>query len=450
MSVNQISPIDENLNDWSDLHQKVESGDYEKAARILEVEQSRHNEAGNLLLSEFLGVARHICLACHQSHADVDWHRRAQMMAGSREEEMKSQLQILLEIMSATNFDHNPPGNGPGNGFDDRFGNPSDRRSSSDSGRQGLLKLIQSMISNRHHFEAIEPGNPVYSDDKSRHVVKLQPCEINQSAPVDEKNADLRIYCLGRFRVFAHDRLISNWPSLKGKSIFKYLVEHHQSAVSKEILMDRFWPDTDPDSARRNLHQAIYNIRQAFHQYQLNIRPIIFENDHYGINPEIKIWLDFEEFERRLNRGRHLESVNQKEEAIKEYRSAEELYLGDFLEEDPFEEWPDRKREQLRIDYINIVDRLSSWYQDRKDFTLAIEFCRKILERDDCFEAAHRRLMQCHQANGQPGLAVRQYHLCVEKLRNELEVSPSPETRSLYETITHANLGLGKALKTTM
>lgn len=448
MRANENTPFDESINDLPDLYEKVESGDYEKAARILEIEQSRQTEAGNHLLSEFLGVARHICLACHQSHADVDWHRRAQVMAGSREEEMKSQLQVLLEMMSATNLYHHPP--------DDRFGNSSDLHGNSDSGRHGLLKLIQSMISNLHHFGSVHqfgtigPNISSYSVDKYRQILKPYSNAMERSSQVTEQNADLKVYCLGRFRVFAHDKLICNWPSLKGKSIFKYLIEHHKSAVSKEILMDRFWPDTDPDSARRNLHQAIYNIRQAFHQHQLKIRPIIFENDHYGINPEMKIWLDFEEFEWRLNRGRQLESVNQKALAINEYRAAEELYQGDFLEEDPFEEWPVGKREQLRIDYINIADRLSSWHQELKDYNPAIEYCRKILEKDDCFEAAHRRLMQCHQANGQPGLAVRQYHLCVEKLRNELEVSPSPETRSLYETITHANLGLGKAFKTTI
>jgi hypothetical protein len=43
--------------------------------------------------------------------------------------------------------------------------------------------------------------------------------------------------------------------------------------------------------------------------------------------------------------------------------------------------------------------------------------------------------MRCYSRQGQPYLALRQYHLCVETLQAELEVSPMDETLDLYRRI---------------
>jgi DNA-binding SARP family transcriptional activator len=43
--------------------------------------------------------------------------------------------------------------------------------------------------------------------------------------------------------------------------------------------------------------------------------------------------------------------------------------------------------------------------------------------------------MQCYSRLGQAPLALRQYQICVDALRAELEVDPAPETIQLYERI---------------
>jgi DNA-binding SARP family transcriptional activator len=234
--------------------------------------------------------------------------------------------------------------------------------------------------------------------------------------------------------------MISNWPSLKGLAILKYMVSHHKSPVIKESLMEVFWPYADPESARRNLHQAIYSLRQALRHRQPDFKAVLFENDHYLLNPELTLYLDFEEFEERINAGRRLDSAGHPTEAIKEYSRAEELYKGDFLEEDLYEDWTGALREQIRNAYLDLADRLSSQYQKQGDPSSAIAVCWKILKKDNCNEIAYRRLMQCYQTLGQLSLAVRQYRLCVETLKNELDVPPSSETLNLFEDI----IGSGK------
>jgi two-component SAPR family response regulator len=95
-------------------------------------------------------------------------------------------------------------------------------------------------------------------------------------------NADsLSILCLGPFRVYRDKHMIGDWHSLKGLLILKYMVRHHKTPVAKDVLMDVFWPEADQEVARRNLHQAIYNLRQMLRRGQPDFRPILFENDCY-------------------------------------------------------------------------------------------------------------------------------------------------------------------------
>ncbi len=202
--------------------------------------------------------------------------------------------------------------------------------------------------------------------------------------------------------------------------------------------MDVFWPDADVENARRNLHQAIYSLRQALRQVQPDFQVILFESDHYQINLDLSLWLDFEEFERHVKAGRRLESAGKTAEAMAEYIRAEELYRGDFLEEDLYEDWAGLQRERIRAEYLDLADILSAHYVQQSDYAAAISLCRKILEKDKCHEKAHRRLMHCYQAMGQTSMAVRQYQLCVKTLETELDVAPSAETQMLFKNITGA------------
>jgi DNA-binding SARP family transcriptional activator len=85
--------------------------------------------------------------------------------------------------------------------------------------------------------------------------------------------------------------------------------------------------------------------------------------------------------------------------------------------------------------YLDIADRLSEYYFQQGEHAAAVTLCQKILAQDNCHEQAHRRLMECYQIQGQRRLAVRQYQLCVQTLKTELDVPPSMETQTLYEKI---------------
>ncbi len=93
------------------------------------------------------------------------------------------------------------------------------------------------------------------------------------------------------------------------------------------------------------------------------------------------------------------------------------------------------QRQLLQDNYLSVLDRLSRYYLDQEDYAACATVCRKMLAIDPCSEEAHRRLMRCYSRQGQHYLALRQYHLCVERLKEELDVPPMDETLALYMRI---------------
>jgi DNA-binding SARP family transcriptional activator len=241
---------------------------------------------------------------------------------------------------------------------------------------------------------------------------------------------------LGQFQAYQDEQLVENWLSRKALSIFKYLILAHPAPVVKEVLMETFWPDSDPEAARRNLHQAIYTLRQILRGEQPEFHHIFFKNDCYTLHPNMEVWIDFREFEKCIQAGRHLDQSGQSERAIDQYGAAAGLYQGDFLEEDLYEDWPTLQREQLRNAYYSLVDRLTELYLQTGHHISVIHLCHKVLAKDRCYESVHRMLMQSYLAQGQRHLAVRQYETCVRALREDLGILPSRETVNLYHSIT--------------
>jgi DNA-binding SARP family transcriptional activator len=223
-------------------------------------------------------------------------------------------------------------------------------------------------------------------------------------------------------------------PVSRGLSLFKYLLFHHKQSKPREVLMDIFWPDAEPEAARNNLNVALYNLRRALRTFT-DLPVIVFEAGTYGLAPNLQVWLDVEEFERCVKAGQRLEARNQLMAAMSEYEAALSLYQGDFLEYTPYEEWTVLDRERLRIAYLDTLDRLSQIYFNQEHYAACITICQLTLNHDPCREDAHCLLMRCYYHQGQGYLALRQYQLCHEALHAELEVEPAPETRQLYDQI---------------
>jgi DNA-binding SARP family transcriptional activator len=198
--------------------------------------------------------------------------------------------------------------------------------------------------------------------------------------------------------------------------------------------MDTFWPESEQQTARNSLDVALHSLRKALRS-AIFMPVLLFEDGGYSFEPSLQIWLDVEEFERCVQAGQRLEAKNQRSAAIAEYECAISLYQGDFLEQNPYEEWTILDRERLRIAYLDTLDHLSRIYFAQEQYAACVAACQLLLSRDRCREDIHCILMQCFSRQGQHHLALRQYQICEGALLEELDVRPAPETTQLYDRI---------------
>jgi DNA-binding SARP family transcriptional activator len=280
---------------------------------------------------------------------------------------------------------------------------------------------------------AKESSPPKTKTRRKKPVSKVKKINRNQRSGPATTVMPVAVHMLGAFSMTIGD-LTVKLPASRGLSVLKYLLLHHKQNISREVLMDIFWPDAEPQTARNNLNVAMHGLRKALRNI-IFLPVIIFEDGAYGLEPNLKVWLDVEEFERCSNAGQRLEARDQLTASVAEYETAISLYQGDFLESNPYEEWTILDRERLRVAYLDTLDRLSQIYFSQERYAACIAVCQLILNRDRCREDAHCLLMRCYSRQRQHHLALYQYQVCVEALRAELDVEPAPETTKLYEQI---------------
>jgi DNA-binding SARP family transcriptional activator len=278
-----------------------------------------------------------------------------------------------------------------------------------------------------------ESSHPVVPTRKKKPVSKIKKTRKNQGSSPTATVMPVAVHMLGAFSMTIVD-LTVKLPASRGLSLLKYLLLHHKQSTSREVLMDVFWPEAEPETARNNLNVAMHSLRKALRKV-IFLPMIAFQDGTYGLEPNLQVWLDVEEFERCVKTGQRLEARDQLTAAVTEYETAISLYQGDFLEQNLYDEWTVLDRERLRIAYLDTLDRLSQIYFSQERYAACITICQLILTRDRCREDAHCLLMRCYSRQGQNHLALRQYQSCVEALRMELDVEPTLETTRLYEQI---------------
>ena len=244
----------------------------------------------------------------------------------------------------------------------------------------------------------------------------------------------LSVQLLGPFQVRLDDVAVDDWPSGRGRSLFKYLVTHRDPWPRREQLMEAFWPEAAPAAARNSLNVAVHGLRRAV-RASAEVPVVVLQDGAYRLGPELVLWLDTDEFDRHVARGRRLDAAGDPAGAAAEYERALALYQGDFLADDPYEEWPVTTREHLLLDWLDVLDRLSGLAFDRHQYGASVALGRLLVERDPCREDGQRRLMRCFVRQGQPHLALRQYRACAAALDRELGVDPDPATVALAQRI---------------
>src|SRR5687768_10864221 len=107
---------------------------------------------------------------------------------------------------------------------------------------------------------------------------------------------------LGSFVLTLNDIVIDTVSSRRTRQLLAYLLLHRRAAVSRDVLMDTFWPMASPEAARNNLHVALSGVRQALRVASL-VSVLQRRHDTYRLDAD-EAWVDVEDFGRQCAEGR--------------------------------------------------------------------------------------------------------------------------------------------------
>jgi DNA-binding SARP family transcriptional activator/tetratricopeptide (TPR) repeat protein len=190
----------------------------------------------------------------------------------------------------------------------------------------------------------------------------------------------------------------------------------------RDTLVGLFWPDLDQTHSRRALRNLVHELRTTLGPGVLINRG----DDELGLDPT-HLWCDAVVFDEAFDED--------------DAERASELYRGDLLEgffvtgAPEFEFWLARQRERLHRRAVEAARRLSSHQAAAGNGSGAVRWARRARALAPDEEEPLRELVALLDRLGDRAAAVREYDEFERRLRMDLDLEPSPETRTLIGTI---------------
>lgn len=281
----------------------------------------------------------------------------------------------------------------------------------------------------------------LYARDQSRHRAYAESllAQLGLSGVEFHPGYQLRVQTLGAFRVWRGSEEIAaqEWRRENARQLFQVLLTHRAQLLDRDQIMELLWPDQDPETMRRNFKVALSTLSKVLepeHKANAPSAYITREGTLYGLRAGADLWLDVTEFEQLVGEGDRL--LNRDPVAAQQcYQQVLALYQGEYLQEYPYADWLTEERERLLALYLRTADRVAQMLLAQEQWAEAIAIGESILARDDCWEQAYQVLMRAYTRLGNRPQALRTYQRCVERLRDELGVSPSVATMQLYQAL---------------
>lgn len=258
------------------------------------------------------------------------------------------------------------------------------------------------------------------SADPNRRALAGALIEHLQRAP-----PPLQIITLGGFEVRRGGRPIprSGWQR-RSDELLRLLLISPGRSLSKDQIIEQFWPEKSLDAAATALHQATSCLRRALEPdlpEKFPSRYLRVEEGQISLCLSEGARVDYEIFEKHVQAG--------------EWEAALDVYRGEPFQSDRYQGWASLKREQLGRLYLRALLAAARERFERADFEAARQACRRALVEDPWQEQAVLLGMQACLELGDRLGAIRMYKELERVLKEDLDIAPQRDLRQFYEAL---------------
>jgi len=254
---------------------------------------------------------------------------------------------------------------------------------------------------------------------------------LRKKAPVKREQAasKLQIRGFGRFQMGWEDREPIKWRIEKARELFAYLLQNHGRGISRDELLDKLWPEDNPEKAVKQLYNGTYYIRKALEAYGID-KSLISINNSYNLTLGPVDW----------DVGRYCKLFeNHDEDRPRALEEMEALYAGGYLEGE-FYSWSDFERERLAKLYDQCVIELSKRYISERKYNQAEIMLLKAYNINPYLEEISELLLTLYKETGyketgNTSVAIKHYNAYAALIKEELGIRPGKRLKMLIETI---------------
>jgi predicted ATPase/DNA-binding SARP family transcriptional activator len=253
-------------------------------------------------------------------------------------------------------------------------------------------------------------------------------------APAATPRAEpLRVQTLGGFAVWRDGKPVAttSWSRRQPGALFKWLLAAPGHRLARDQVLELLWPTRLSEASAANVRVLIHRLRRVLGETQ-DIAAGLLRYDGESLilapgGPD-SCWLDAAAFNAAATRA-----LAGREPAP--CRVALALYTGDYLPDDPYDEWALGQREVLLQSYLRLLLHAADCCRIAGESEEAIGYLHAALAADRCQEDAALALMRLHAAEGRPGAALRVYRQLDDAMRDELGLRPNSTLQVLAKQL---------------
>ena len=271
---------------------------------------------------------------------------------------------------------------------------------------------------------------------------------LPSTPPRDLLRRDLpivKIRLLGSIQILiGNEDCTSRVKYRKGLALLALLAVECNVMHQRDRIADLLWPELSLTAARSNLRQVLSNLGRILETGVCDGLPILRVTPAtVGLFVGKQVHLDVAKVQATCESMRHKSDISHAnfsdlETALPSPQMLSQEFLAgfDLADCDGFMEWLTHQRHYFSDCLISIYEDISDRAEAVGDMDTALTFVRKAVQIDPLLEANQLRLIRLLAAVGRQERALRELNMFVKRLRDELDVEPSPQTFELRDQIT--------------
>ena len=237
-------------------------------------------------------------------------------------------------------------------------------------------------------------------------------------------SCEIQISLLGGFSVTINGEPVPDrWRLRKAKTLVKLLALASGHWLHRDLVVDRLWPDTEPQVAANNLYQLVHSVRRT-----LGGGSITLSDDVVRLCPTGGLTVDVDQFEQAASTARSSSDITALQQALR-------LWTGPLLPEDQYADWADDHRERLAEAHAAVASLLSSKLLDHGELEAALALLEPLASQRLLDEHLQRVLIEALAGCGRRWEAIEAYERLRDALEEAYAAEPEPETKALYRRL---------------